>query len=64
MRSSPKVCLSSSAHSRGSDELRHAGKIRAVVDSIYPLEKTLDAYERLLTKRARGKVVVRIRSDA
>ena len=38
----------------------HAGKARPLVDSVYPMEDALKAYERLMTKRATGKVVVKI----
>ena len=36
------------------------GKAHPLVDSIYPLEDALKAYERLMTKRATGKVVVKV----
>ncbi len=36
------------------------GKVRPVVDSVHAFEDALKAYERILTKRATGKVVVRV----
>ncbi|VDB91720.1 unnamed protein product [Peniophora sp. CBMAI 1063] len=41
-------------------DLLAEGKARPLVDSVYPMEDALKAYERLLTKRATGKVVVKI----
>jgi NADPH:quinone reductase-like Zn-dependent oxidoreductase len=39
------------------------GSLRIPVDSIFDMEDALRAYERIATKRARGKVVVKVRSD-
>ena len=36
------------------------GKIRPLVDSVFAFEDTLKAYERLMSKRATGKVVVKV----
>lgn len=36
------------------------GKLKPTVDSVYALEDTLKAYERLMSHRAKGKVVVRV----
>ncbi|EIW58280.1 NAD-P-binding protein [Trametes versicolor FP-101664 SS1] len=36
------------------------GKIRPLVDSVYAFEDVLKAYERVMTKRATGKVVVKV----
>lgn len=36
------------------------GKLRAVVDDVFPLERGREAYERLLAGDAKGKVVVRM----
>ena len=36
------------------------GKVKPVVDSVYPFEDALKAYERLMSKRARGKVIVEV----
>lgn len=36
------------------------GKVRPVVDSVHAFEDVLKAYERILTKRATGKVVVKV----
>ncbi|KAJ5101155.1 hypothetical protein N7456_007207 [Penicillium angulare] len=39
------------------------GQLRIPVDSVFDMEDALAAYERIATKRARGKVVVKIRRD-
>lgn len=36
------------------------GKVKPRVDSVYPFEDALKAYERLLTGRATGKVVIKV----
>lgn len=36
------------------------GKLKPVVDSVYKFEDALSAYERLMTSRATGKVVVKV----
>lgn len=36
------------------------GRLRAVIDSRYPLSRVKDAFERLESKRARGKIVIEI----
>ncbi|KAF4029050.1 Zinc-binding dehydrogenase [Phytophthora infestans] len=36
------------------------GKARPVVDSVYPFEKALDAYKKLKTNHAQGKLVVQV----
>lgn len=36
------------------------GKIRPLVDSVHAFEDTKKAYERLLSQRATGKVVVKV----
>jgi len=36
------------------------GKLKAVVDSVYRFEDALSAYERLMTSRATGKVVIKV----
>jgi NADPH:quinone reductase-like Zn-dependent oxidoreductase len=41
-----------------------AGKVRPVVDSTFELDDALQAYERLMTNRARGKVIVSIDKNA
>jgi NADPH:quinone reductase-like Zn-dependent oxidoreductase len=38
------------------------GRVRIPVDSVFDMEDAVHAYERIATKRARGKVVVKIRS--
>lgn len=40
------------------------GKLRIPVDSVYRMEDALQAYERISTKRARGKVVVKVYDDS
>jgi len=39
------------------------GRVRIPVDSVFDMEDAVRAYERIATKRARGKVVVRVRKD-
>ncbi|KAK4234098.1 hypothetical protein C8A03DRAFT_38140 [Achaetomium macrosporum] len=39
------------------------GRLRVPVDSVFDMEDAVRAYERIATKRARGKVVVKVRSD-
>ncbi|EIN07538.1 NAD(P)-binding protein [Punctularia strigosozonata HHB-11173 SS5] len=41
-------------------ELVRQGKVKPVVDSVFAFEDVLKAYERLLTNRAKGKVVVKV----
>ncbi|KAI0669841.1 NAD-P-binding protein [Trametes maxima] len=41
-------------------KLVEEGKVRPLVDSVFSFEDTLKAYERLQTKRATGKVVVKV----
>jgi len=36
------------------------GKLRPVVDSVYPFDEALKAYERIMTGRAKGKVIVTV----
>ena len=38
-------------------------RLRIPVDSVFDMEDTVAAYERIATKRARGKVVVKVRVD-
>jgi NADPH:quinone reductase-like Zn-dependent oxidoreductase len=40
------------------------GKVWPVIDSIYELDDVLQAYERQMSKRARGKIIVSINHDA
>ncbi|KAF7972651.1 hypothetical protein HWV62_17324 [Athelia sp. TMB] len=40
------------------------GKLKPTVDSVFALEDTLKAYERIMSHRARGKVVIRVDPDA
>ncbi|KAG7398133.1 hypothetical protein PHYBOEH_011689 [Phytophthora boehmeriae] len=37
-----------------------SGKIKPVIDTVYPFEKAMDAYAKLNTKRARGKLVIQV----
>lgn len=39
------------------------GRVRISVDSVFDMGDAMRAYERIATKRARGKVVVKVRSD-
>jgi NADPH:quinone reductase-like Zn-dependent oxidoreductase len=36
------------------------GKVKPVVDSVFAFEDVLKAFERVMSKRARGKVVVKV----
>lgn len=36
------------------------GKIKPVVDSVYEFWDVLSAYERIMTSRAKGKVVIKV----
>ena len=38
------------------------GKLRVTIDSEFPLEETAKAHERSESRRARGKIVIRVRS--
>jgi NADPH:quinone reductase-like Zn-dependent oxidoreductase len=40
------------------------GRIKAVVDSVFSFEDTLEAYSRIMSYRARGKVVVKVDAEA
>jgi len=40
------------------------GKLRVVVDSEWPFDRVLDAYDALLSGRARGKIVIKVAGDA
>ena len=42
----------------------HAGKVKPVVDSVYSFDDVLKAYERIMTSRAAGKVVVKVDPSA
>jgi D-arabinose 1-dehydrogenase-like Zn-dependent alcohol dehydrogenase len=42
------------------DSNYHLGSLKPVVDSVYEFEDALKAYDRLLSHRATGKVVVKI----
>jgi NADPH:quinone reductase-like Zn-dependent oxidoreductase len=39
------------------------GSVRIPVDSVFEMEDAIAAYERIGTKRARGKVVVKVARD-
>lgn len=45
------------------DELYEAGALKTVVDSRFPLERLADAWERSISGRAVGKVIVDVRAD-
>ncbi|BGO94128.1 hypothetical protein NBRC10512_006950 [Rhodotorula toruloides] len=40
------------------------GKLKAIVDEVFPFEKALAAYDRQMSNRAKGKVVVSFTGDA
>jgi alcohol dehydrogenase len=42
-------------------EWAEAGKLRPVINSVYPLEQIQAAHERSRTLHARGKIVVRVK---
>lgn len=39
------------------------GRVRVPVDSVFGMENAPKAYERVATKRARGRVVIQVRND-
>ena len=39
-------------------------KLRPVTDSVHEFDDVLKAYDRIMTGRARGKVIVRVNPDA
>ncbi|KAG1693096.1 hypothetical protein DVH05_023876 [Phytophthora capsici] len=41
-------------------ELIEANEVKPVIDTVYPFEKALDAYAKLKTRRALGKLVVKV----
>jgi NADPH:quinone reductase-like Zn-dependent oxidoreductase len=41
-------------------ELIESGKAKPVIDTVYPFEKALDAYKKLKTRHARGKLIVQV----
>jgi hypothetical protein len=57
------AAISLSSH-HAADKPPAPGKVRPVVDSVFAFEDTLKAYERIMTGRAKGKVVVRVDPDA
>jgi NADPH:quinone reductase-like Zn-dependent oxidoreductase len=49
------------------DELRahaEAGRLRPVVDEVFPLDRAPEAFARLASGAVRGKVAIRVRGDA
>ena len=38
----------------------YAGKVKPVIDSVYKFDEVYSAYDKLMTKRARGKVVIEV----
>lgn len=40
------------------------GKIQPVVDSVFSFDDVLEAYDRIMSGRAKGKVVIRVDPDA
>jgi NADPH:quinone reductase-like Zn-dependent oxidoreductase len=45
------------------DELYEAGALKTVVDSRFPLERLADAWQRSISGRAVGKVIVDVCAD-
>ena len=45
-------------------ELISEGKLKPVVDAVYEFNDVMAAYERLMTSRARGKVVIKVDPSA
>ncbi|KAF7972645.1 hypothetical protein HWV62_17312 [Athelia sp. TMB] len=45
-------------------ELIQEGKLKPAVDSVFAFEDTLKAYDRLMSHRAKGKVVIRVDPEA
>ncbi|MCJ1310845.1 hypothetical protein MMC25_004512 [Agyrium rufum] len=41
-------------------EMMAKGKIKAVIDDVFDMEDALKAYDRLISRRAKGKLIVRI----
>ena len=39
------------------------GKLKLTVDSVFAFEDTMQAYDRIMTKHACGKVVVKVMPD-
>lgn len=39
------------------------GKVRILIDSVWDMEDLVKAYARIATKRARGKVIIKIGKD-
>ncbi|MFN2137945.1 MAG: zinc-binding dehydrogenase [Candidatus Promineifilaceae bacterium] len=44
-------------------ELLEAGKVRPVIDAVYPLQETADAFRTYENKHARGKIVIGINQN-
>jgi len=49
---------------QGMQVLIAEGKVKPVVDSVFSFEDTLKAYDRIMTGRAKGKVVVKVDEEA
>ena len=45
-------------------ELIAEGKLKPVIDSVYEFDDALAAYDRIMTCRARGKVIVKVAPSA
>ncbi len=39
------------------------GELKVAVDSVFEMEDAIQAYERVSTRRARGRVVVKVQRD-
>ncbi|ERF69271.1 hypothetical protein EPUS_03975 [Endocarpon pusillum Z07020] len=44
-------------------DMVETGKVRVVVDSVFGMDEVLEAYDRLASKRAKGKIVIKIQDD-
>ena len=44
--------------------LRFIGKVKPVIDSVFPFDNALKAYDRILTSKAVGKVVIEVPDDS
>ena len=44
-------------------KLVEEGKLKISVDSVFSMEDAIRAYERVATKRARGRVIVKVERD-
>ncbi|UPK72277.1 NADP-dependent oxidoreductase [Chitinophaga filiformis] len=57
------VGLAYASNLSGTTQLIEAGKVKAVVSKIYPLQQAADAHRESETKHVRGKIVLKIRDE-